>query len=155
MKTSPLVLATLLGYSQATTVTITTDDAGLQKTAMDIQSRVPQFLNDNQGDLMAVAGGLNNVVSEFANRAAATQAEKTKLLLTMIEQVNNTFMPTGTCNTEAFTECLVSSGQGIDFMSTYVERNAPIPDVFNTQCAIDNTCQTVYELDKVQDQANE
>jgi hypothetical protein len=118
MKTSPLVLAALLGYSQATTVTITTDDAGLQKTAMDIQARVPQFINDNQADMMAVAGGLNNVVSEFANRAAATQAEKTKALLTMITMVNDTFMPNGTCNTEAFAECLVSSGQGINFMAS-------------------------------------
>jgi hypothetical protein len=30
MKTTPVVLAALLGYSQATTVTIDVDDAGIQ-----------------------------------------------------------------------------------------------------------------------------
>jgi len=71
----------LMNNCKATDINIKLDDAGIQQTAMDVQQRIPTFINENQDDLMAIAASANAVASEFANRFTAAQGERNKLVL--------------------------------------------------------------------------
>ena len=80
MKTSPLVIAALIGYSQAVTFSVEVNEEEIQKRAMKIadgmQERIPRLLDATQADAMAIAVGANTVLSELVDRSAAIQADR-------------------------------------------------------------------------------
>jgi hypothetical protein len=117
---------------------------------MDVASRVNTWGEENHDNIMDVLDKLEEVTNETLTRGAASDNERAEALVTILDAYQNAaFADSATCDEQAFADCLMTSGQILEY-----DRLDRWSDMYDTTCASDNGCTAACFPDHNSDACN-
>jgi hypothetical protein len=105
---------------------------------MDVASRVETWGEENQSNINDLLNKLEEVTNETLTRGAASDNERAEALVAILDAYQNAaFADSATCDEQAFADCLMTSGQILEY-----DRLDRWYDIYDGTCASDNGCTT-------------